>query len=319
MCGRYLKDRNNEQSSETHLAIVCNVGIKILKEDSRAAKPLEHTTSYTDSHPNTFKFNEEHWERVLELMYGMFDVPSKHLRETLSACRMKENVEAVVQDAVEVNGDSMAGKKFDFNTEVYLRAERWLISTEESEELGDPDADAELREVNKFYFPIMRSLPAFLQAMNMDSCTMSPLEAPAREDEDDGKYEVVSHRKQTRKSQKYSELCKYGFRCTNGFKCTYAHTNKQHEFFKMQTNPSLRKSYKFLQCYKYTSTGCGYKGPMAYMCPYGHGFFCTFCQRDEDGGGKILLNVFFPGFLLHKCQNSTTYVLEADRVCISSS
>jgi len=332
MSAKYIRDfaslpqDNNHSSASSdpvgpaHLALVCNVSAQILKEDSRFDALLKasllhnegpHSLSNNVKHQVILQFSKDYWNKIIEVIYGdrdiIQDLPSglkdrleKLILEILSITRSSPNATAAAAtptDHVQASDFiRLPPHKYDFNRDVFRKAERFLESPHLMSSAAGDDKQLveELKSILKKHKPVIRSIPQFLQDMRLDTIPEVRFEAPSKEDGgEDGFQVVTSKRSLKKKFQKYSEKCQYGFRCRKGFECTFSHSSQQLEFFKVQPNAGIRSTYKHKECDHWSGVkgggaGCKYKGPLSYMCPYAHGTFCLKCQKDADGGHCIL-------------------------------
>jgi hypothetical protein len=138
-----------------------------------------------------------------------------------------------------------------------------------------------------------------MKDMRLDYIPDSRFEAPSNEDEGEEGFQVVVRKKHDKKkTQMYSEACKYSFRCKRGFLCTYFHSPQEAEFFKIQPDSNVRLTYKHRVCEHYMglrgTAGCKFKGAFSYLCSWAHGTYCLICKCDDDGGHN-----------LHKCPETS--------------
>jgi len=302
MAGIYFRDNDGDKSRLTHLVIVCSVGKLILKEDSRSDFHYKtnktETTQHSHKKNSTFHFSIEQWERIPRILNLAFLLEDPGDFNT----RVKADVEGLIQEILQSSQTYIDNPKYDFNSEVYHRIEETLTlpphpasthaklqqNPTSGPSLITPTLKEQMEEYIRKYRPTLRSLPQFLQDCKLDEQhdDIEPIvEAQGMDDDGEGQYTVhTGKRLHKKKFQKYSQECKYSFRCTSGFKCPFDHSDKEKEFFKLQTNPSLRKTYKFKACDHYANAKCKYKNGTSYMCPFAHGNFCITCKCDADGG-----------------------------------
>ncbi len=87
--------------------------------------------------------------------------------------------------------------------------------------------------------------------------------------------------RKTRKSnQKFSSVCVYGFRCQNAGKCTRGHTDKEKEYFKVESLPAKRYVYKTKLCYH---NNCKF-AKKAYLCSFAHSLQEARCVKCDEVG-----------------------------------
>lgn len=264
--GRFVHGRGDDNEKTTHLALVCNVTARILKEDSRCEKATP------DHNGSRIQLRDEHWWKIMELLGSWLDNDTGQY--------VKQEIESILEDVMRLHsGDVKCITKYDFNKDIFQKAETTLINKKHLNE-----DDVMLKTIRK-HSPLIRSVPQFLQDMRLHDIRDLAIEAPAIDDDGDGDFLIATqHRQPRRKAQMYSIPCKYGFRCSKGFKCTHAHTDKEAEFFKMHTDATYRPSYKFKECDHFKDGKCRFNGRLSYLCPFSHGVYCLICKCDDDGG-----------------------------------
>jgi len=111
-------------------------------------------------------------------------------------------------------------------------------------------------------------LPQFRQEFGMDLDCFEIVEAPGRDDTEEGEFVTVSNEKPYRRYQLYSKPCPYKLQCIHRLKCHYEHDLQDKEFWKYHgSNPVQYPKTK--TCKYFLAGNCKYQVAPQF-CPFSH-------------------------------------------------